>query len=371
MDEIQNNNNEKTEEASSPQELPEPPIPEPNLEFVESPLPLKTTEKIEEDIPPITPIIIKALEKAINHSSNLLFKPFRLSIWLRLMGVIFLIVLFSLINFSTSVNLYATLPIDVRDQIRYEFESLFLGGLIIKLFLALIFFIGLCLLIFAGIICFAFRFVFIELITGRKKEIAESFIGNFKNGIRAYLWSIFVFILQVIYLSFFAIIFTIKMKSDISKLNLDFITMLSNLSSFIFYIFLITLPFICLNSVFNNFIMPIMIFNNVGVLRGWGKFFKLLIKNIFRFIAYFIFFFILMIIFILGIGITIAILFTLLAFIFTILSAISIIVAIFSISILSILLLILTILFLMPIITFLRLLPIAFMGQLDETYRFS
>lgn len=45
MDEIQNNNNEKTEEASSPQELPEPPIPEPELKFVESPLPLKTTEK--------------------------------------------------------------------------------------------------------------------------------------------------------------------------------------------------------------------------------------------------------------------------------------------------------------------------------------
>jgi len=371
MDEIQNNNNEKTEEASSTQELPEPPIPEPNLEFVELPLPLETTEKKEEDIPPITPIIIKSLEKAINQSSNLLFKPFRLSIWLRLMGVMFLIILFSLINFNTSANLYTALPIDVRDQIRYEAESLFLGGLIIKLFLALMFFIGLCLLIFAGIICFAFRFVFIELITGRKKEIAESFISNFKNGFRAYLWSIFIFVLQVIYLSFFIFLFAIKMKSNISKFNLDFINILSNVSSFIFYIFLINLPFIFLNSVFKNFTMPIMIFNNIGVLKGWGKLFRLVIKNIFRFIAYFIFSFILIIIFILGMAITIAILFTLLAFIFTILSAISIIVAIFTISILSILLLILTILFLMPIITFLRLLPIAFMGQLDETYRFS
>jgi len=371
MDEIQDNEDKKIEESGSHQEFPESVVPESNLDSVELNPPFEQTLKEDEKVPSPTPLIIKAIEKAINQSSNLLFKPFRLSIWLRLICVCILIFTFALINFNTFVNLYIALPIDVRDQIRYEFESFVFGGISAKLILLFLFFIGLCVFIFAGIIFYSFRFVLIELLTGRRKEIAESFISNFRNGIKAYIWSIFIFSLQVLYYSFFIILFALRRRSDLLKFGTDFFSMLSDLSSFIIYLVLISLPFIFINSIFKDFIIPIMIYNNVGVLRSWGKFFKLFFKNLLRFIVYFICLVILGLIFIVGLGITFIILLTLFILLFSVVSELSIIIALFLVALVSLMLLIPLVLFLMPIIAFFRLLPIAFMGLLDPIYKFD
>ncbi len=325
---------------------------------------------IQDEISPPSPRIIKALEKSINQSSNLLFKPFRLSVWSRLISVIILIILFSLITFNTFANLYSALPIDIREQIRYEFENLFLGGIFVILLVIVALLFGIFLLLFAGVVFYTFRFVFIELITGRKKEIASSFLSNMKNGLRAYFWSIFLFFAQVVYLSIVFLVLTLKLKSDFSELDLSLLNMLSGMSSF-FYLFLINLPFIIINVIFGGFIMPIMLYKNVGVFMGWGIFLMLFFKNLLRFILYFIMFFVIFFIFLIGSVLAVFILSAILMFIYMAIAAISPIVAIVLLSFLCLILLVPIILIFVPLMVFFRLLPIAFLGQIDRVYKFS
>jgi len=146
------------------------------------------------------------------------------------------------------------------------------------------------------------KFMFLHNVALEKSDISIPWHEYRKEGNSLFLWNFFYG--WVTFLSFMAFLVHCFLTAKMLFFgDFDQLAVLGSIAGLVLILIAYIIVFGYISTFVDSFVIPIMFKNRVGILNGWSQFLSLLAKNIFSFILFGLFYFVL------GIGIVIAVIF--------------------------------------------------------------
>lgn len=205
---------------------------------------------------------ISELDSAIDRTGELLW-PFKLGVWLRL-AVISLFV-----GGSTGFNpfSYQFSGQDLASGLPVEIPPDILDTIVANIPLLLIALVGIILLliIIFGIIGSIFQFVFVDCLSSRDVSLSRTFNIRTGKGVRLFLFQLGLVLLLVIILGLFALVFFGPLILGLVQNGFA----IASAILFIPVLVMLILIFALVQLITIDFVVPVMIRDDSGVITGW------------------------------------------------------------------------------------------------------
>jgi len=208
---------------------------------------------------------VDSLDDAFDKTKNLLFKPFKLSLWVKL-AIVVIITGSSLVSSNFNLREGGELNFDIAQYV------------LIIVALLILFIIILVVIEFLSSV---FNFVFIESVLEKKVEIRNGFKRNIRRG-----FSLFLFKLTVLAIFIGIIVLGVLAALLIVDRNISAISMLIIMITGFLTFLGIVLIFLLINLLTTDFVLPIMYLKNRGIVSGWIYLKDLIKSNLSQFIVY-------------------------------------------------------------------------------------
>jgi hypothetical protein len=238
---------------------------------------------------------LKAFETAFTKARKLLFEPFDLWTWIKL---IFIFILAGALG--TGTNSTPTSSYNIGDKgsssgmdtswISQLFNSMNDTTIILLILAAIL--IILAIVLFFMYLVGVFNFVLVRALTTGDVKVIRPAADNWLNGLKVFLFELVITLLSIIIiliplLIFLALIFAVVGISNSSAIAaVALIILLVALIPIIAFIVLVAMIAGIIRGFTYDFVVPIMMFKGKGLVDAWSDLFNTIMKNPVEFIVY-------------------------------------------------------------------------------------